>query len=572
MKLKKVLAVILSTLVLISVLSACSGSGGKPESSNAGSTTTNATSEGASENKEPVTLTVMIYGAPAMSGIQTDPVAEKVKELTGITLDVISTANIANLSTELNTMIASNSLPDIVPQQFTEHAKILLDNDVLIPLDDLVAERGQEITNKKWGQFGVEVSKKFLSNDTGKLYFIMMYNGINYNAALPATGPYIRWDIYKKIGSPKVKNMDGLLDVLKQMQDAYPTTENGKKVYAISGFLADGGWNTFSLTAAESFVGFRKLDAYGLLGSTVYNPSEMFNAMENVNSPTFELFRFYNKAYRMGILDPEAVTMKFDQWYEKVTAGQVLYSPLGLGSIAIDGDSNKTLLPVKFEQFENDSFTCQYINAGYGYGITKQCKYPERAMDLLNFCWSYDGAYLLANGVEGESWTEIDGVKRLTPEEVARRDDGSSSGSPYSTFIGPLMDERTNTPITLTNTDDFYKTYRLNGILKDYCDFYKVDSPLQVFTAAKYNTWKNYEAGLKAYDDELTEINNTIQDYALTNLPRLVVAESEEEFNALCEEIIETINKLGAQKLIYYRKPTYTEIASWYEEHMPVVD
>ena len=34
-----------------------------------------------------------------------------------------------------------------------------------------------------------------------------------------AAAPYIRWDIYKEIGYPQIKDLDGLLNVLKQMQD-----------------------------------------------------------------------------------------------------------------------------------------------------------------------------------------------------------------------------------------------------------------------------------------------------------------------------------------------------------------
>ena len=34
-----------------------------------------------------------------------------------------------------------------------------------------------------------------------------------------AAAPYIRWDIYKEIGYPQIEDLDGLLNVLKQMQD-----------------------------------------------------------------------------------------------------------------------------------------------------------------------------------------------------------------------------------------------------------------------------------------------------------------------------------------------------------------
>ncbi len=567
MKIKKLTVLILSLCMVVS-LSACAG-----VNENTGSTQHNTVAPSATESTPSelaVTLTIMPYGLESMSGVQTDdPIMKYVTEKTGVTLDFINTAGM-NLTTEYNAMIASGSMPDIVSQQWGEQTKLLLDNDAIIPLDDLVAARGGEITDKKMGAFALDYSHKYMSKDDGKLYFIPLKSGLNYSAGYPSTGAYIRWDIYNKIGNPQVKDLYGLLDVLKQMQDAYPETEDGKKVYAISGFLADQAWNTFSLTAAECFIGFRKLDSYGYLGTYIYDRDTLFNAMETADSPTWELFRFYNKAYQMGILDPETVTMKFDQWSEKLMAGQVLYSPLYLGPISIMDDPNKTLLPVKFEQFYNDSFTCLYGGIGYGYAITTACEYPERAMDFLNFCWSYDGAYALANGVKGDTWTEVDGVKRLTPEYVAALADGSRTGSRFEPLAGPEMDETTNTPINLDNTADYFATYKREGITKDYCDFYGVNSPIEVFLEAKYTTWQfsNNDPG-GTYDDELSALNASIQDYALTNLPRLVIAKNDEEFETIRHEIYSTIDGMGAERLLEFKQQNYADEGKWLAENWP---
>lgn len=52
----------------------------------------------------------------------------------------------------------------------------------------------------------------------------------------PTFGPYVRWDAYKAAGYPEIKDLDGLLDVLKQMQEAVPTSDSGKPTYALSFF------------------------------------------------------------------------------------------------------------------------------------------------------------------------------------------------------------------------------------------------------------------------------------------------------------------------------------------------
>ena len=121
----------------------------------------------------------------------------------------------------------------------------------------------------------------------------------------------------------------------------------------------------------------------------MYKRQGYINAMENADSPTWQLFQYWNKAYQMGILDPECVTMKYDQWVEKIQAGQVLYAPFSwFATVPVMNDPNKTFLPVTFENFENDSFTCSYAYTPGAdpYAISKKCKYPERAMELLNRC------------------------------------------------------------------------------------------------------------------------------------------------------------------------------------------
>ena len=52
----------------------------------------------------------------------------------------------------------------------------------------------------------------------------------------PTTAPYIRWDIYKELGYPKIKNTDDLINVLKKMQARARKDEGKTDIYAISLF------------------------------------------------------------------------------------------------------------------------------------------------------------------------------------------------------------------------------------------------------------------------------------------------------------------------------------------------
>lgn len=60
--------------------------------------------------------------------------------------------------------------------------------------------------------------------------------------------PQLRWDVYKEVGKPEIKTLNDYIPVLKQMQDAYSKTEDGKSVYAISLF---NGWDTTDMALAS---------------------------------------------------------------------------------------------------------------------------------------------------------------------------------------------------------------------------------------------------------------------------------------------------------------------------------
>ena len=57
----------------------------------------------------------------------------------------------------------------------------------------------------------------------------------------------------------------------------------------------------------------------------INNETGEFEDMFTVeDGPLWKALSFYNKAYRMGIMDPEAFTMKNSQYDDKIKNGEVL--------------------------------------------------------------------------------------------------------------------------------------------------------------------------------------------------------------------------------------------------------
>lgn len=130
---------------------------------------------------------------------------------------------------------------------------------------------------------------------------------------------FTRWDCYKELGCPEITSEDEYLDVLKQMVDAHPETEDGKKVYALSGWTDWGLW-PYKISYPFSF-GYENLDNNQLFSHVTGELEDMFTKEDGI---FWKSLSFFNKAYRMGIMDPEAFTMKTPSTIPRFPTGRSL--------------------------------------------------------------------------------------------------------------------------------------------------------------------------------------------------------------------------------------------------------
>ncbi len=73
-----------------------------------------------------------------------------------------------------------------------------------------------------------------------------LVSGLSY-ASTSCNAPQLRYDLYKAVGAPEIKDMWDYLPVLKQMQELYPVNEDGQTVYGVSYFPDwDGNFQTFA--------------------------------------------------------------------------------------------------------------------------------------------------------------------------------------------------------------------------------------------------------------------------------------------------------------------------------------
>ena len=214
----------------------------------------------------------------------------------------------------------------------------------------------------------------------------------------PTYGPYIRWDLYKELGYPKIGTLEELLPVLKQMQELEPVTEAGEKTYAFS-FFRD--WDANLMNAAKQPCCFYGYDESGFV--LVKADSSDYQSIIDEDSLYVRVLKWYFDANQMGLVDPDSPTLNFQGLVEKYERGQILYSPWPWVAqqhynIISNKKTGKGFMMADIEDMQIYSYGCS-VNGNYKtiVAVGSQTKDPERMVDFINWLYSPDG--IAANGV-----------------------------------------------------------------------------------------------------------------------------------------------------------------------------
>lgn len=214
----------------------------------------------------------------------------------------------------------------------------------------------------------------------------------------PTYGPYIRWDLYKELGYPKIGTLEELLPVLKQMQELEPVTEEGEKTYAFS-FFRD--WDANLMNAAKQPCCFYGYDESGFV--LVKADSSDYQSIIDEDSLYVRVLKWYFDANQMGLVDPDSPTLNFQGLVEKYERGQILYSPWPWVAqqhynIISNKNTGKGFMMADIEDMQIYSYGCS-VNGNYKtiVAVGSQTKDPERMVDFINWLYSPDG--IAANGV-----------------------------------------------------------------------------------------------------------------------------------------------------------------------------
>ncbi len=366
---------------------------------------------GTASAEEKELLTIEVFDAAAnYHGLQTGWFGKIIKDKFNIELNIIAPQVAGNAVYQ--TRAEEGSLGDL----------IILDKGDF--QDSIQAGLIKDISDKLVGcdnimQFKVQLDtyNKSLGFDEGVYYGIpcemMDTSPVNISSENIQSYPQLRWDQYVGVGAPEIADLDGLLDVLAQIHEKYPTNEAGDPAYPLSLWPDwDGNDNMIGIANVVQLTTW-----YGekIKDSAILKPDNTFVEIYSRDAAYYKLAKFLFKANQMGLVDPDSGTQDWNAVCAKMSNGQteLMWYNWSQGfwnsQERLDNGTAFIFVPVKdmYYYAEADAFFGGQRVFGVGSKVEGE-KY-DRLMEFLNWYASPESLAYQHAGIEGLTHIVEDG-------------------------------------------------------------------------------------------------------------------------------------------------------------------
>lgn len=369
------------------------------------------------------TLTIDVFDTLANhQGIQSGWFAKLVLDKFNMRLNIIAPNIAGGGDTMYQTRTAAGELVDlIICNGNSSSLQELVTAGLLLDMSELLKD-------KDIMQYGLAI--RALNDPISDTAVYAVPSEISLNNCLahseseePIYGPYLRYDLYTAIGSPRMETLEDLLPVLKRMQDANPVSESGSPVYGFSLFK---DWDGNMMNAAKQPACFYGYEEYGFLLYKVDGSD--YQSILDKDSLYQRILKLYFEANRMGLLDPDSSNQKYADAYQKCADGNVLFSCwpwLGKSAYNTEARTEQGLgfMLVPIEDMQIMLKGCLPLgDAAKAIAIGANAEDPERLAAFIDWLYSPEGIYANSAqpvtgtaGPEGLTWEMTDAGPVLTP-------------------------------------------------------------------------------------------------------------------------------------------------------------
>lgn len=504
------------------------------------------------ENKmgEDGILVLDFYNEDGEEDLWDNPVAEAITEATGVRLNI--DYPVASQDLKVALMIAEQNFPDIIYAK--GNANSLIEAGALLDLTDLIEEYGPNI--KK--MYGDELNKLRYSEEDPSIYQLSSY-AIGTSIYKSAGTAQIQWDVLKENNYEIPKTLDELEKMLKDYIAAHPTTESGLPTIGFTLSASDWHWLITLGNPAGTI-------ADGAPDNGQWLIDDDFNAMYKFRSDKErEYFRWMNRMYNEGILDPEFATQTHEDYIAKISSGRVLalfdtdwdYEDAEK-VLKADGKLGQTYAPLPLTM--DETVKCpilmdQGLVTGQGVAITTACKYPVEAIKFIDYLCSDEGQVLVNWGIKDVNYFVDENGRRYRTEEEIKESTSNQNykkltgvGSyayPFPTY-GIGMNDATGNSYTTASKQAIIDEY--NSEQKAACEAWGVDLLVDIFPQKEEFKIPEYPP-VWAYimPTDFTDINNKLDEVAWSSLISCVIGKPE-AFDSNYDTMIASLESTGMSK------------------------
>ncbi|MFB9279633.1 extracellular solute-binding protein [Cohnella cellulosilytica] len=401
---------LLASILATGLLAGCAGGKNNGEASPPAQTEEGAgtpaasTEPAASENVEPRELSFYYYSS--VFQVTGDlPIFKEAAKKTGVSLKNVAPSG-GDDAQAWNLLLASGELPDIVAYQIPGLNNIAAQS-ALTPLDDLLDENAPNF--KAFLEENKAIKSAITAAD-GKIYVVPFVND-----GEAQEGWFIRQDWLDKLGLQAPTTVQEYYEVLKAFREKDPNGNNKKDEIPFFSRNATTGFSSL-FPLWDATLSFKLKD-----GKIVYGPNE-----PEYKTALTETAKWYKE----GLIDQEIFT-------RGNTARDVLFGNDTGGSthdwFASTANFNNqipatvpkfSLRPIAppasisgktFEVTKRDP-----LGNNAGWAISAKAKDPAAILRYMDFWWTEEGRRLLNFGIEGETYTMVDGKPIFTEEVLSQ--------------------------------------------------------------------------------------------------------------------------------------------------------
>lgn len=421
MKGKKLISLLLTVILMLSLIAGCTSkktddvdtstsTETKTEATNETSTTTE--TETASK-PDPIKFTVFI-GDPRQQPTADNKIYKLLEEELGVTFEFEFL--VGDLDQKLGVMIAGGEFPDLIDSANSSEKTI--NSGILVPLQDYISA---EKTPNLWRMYGDYMN--MMKSEDGNVYILPNY-GMYYNDFVQTSynGPafWIQKQVLIDMNYPKITTLDEYFKVLADYKAKNPEI-NGQPTVGFEVLSFD--WRAFCLKNAPAQLSGNPND-----GGVIVDPNTGIASLFANTDTAKKYYSKLNEAYNSGLIEADTFVQNYDEYLARLSSGRVLGMfdqgwdfQTATDSLISQGLDNLTWVPlgITFDTSIKSWYRDRPIpNYNRGFGVSVDCKDPERYVQMCEELLSDKWQKIFAWGIEGEDYmVDEQGMFYRTPEQ-----------------------------------------------------------------------------------------------------------------------------------------------------------